>query len=113
MIRIEKYEAARESSLTYEQLGINRAMYWAYINARAKDSDILNFTDEIHKKDIETIVSDCRKYGIDKIAISRCNTRTADIIWEFTRFGCELAGMRIVTDAGNAEPKHAFVLIIT
>ena len=113
MIKIEKYEAARESSLTYEQLGINRAMYWAYINARAEDSDLLNFSEKIHIKDIETIVSDCRRYGIEKIAISRCNTRTADIIWEFTRFGCEIAGMRIVTGAGNTEPKHAFVLKIT
>ena len=54
MKTIESLDAAWK--VTFEELGVHRAIYWAYRNSREADTETLDFEDVIWEQDIPGIV---------------------------------------------------------
>ncbi len=79
--------------------GINATMFWAYRNSLKAGADELNFDEVIWDYDIDYIVNTCRAEGIERITISSTFSSLAVVVWELTKRGCAVEGMKLVPTA--------------
>ncbi len=79
--------------------GINATMFWAYRNSLRAGADELNFDEVIWDYDIDYIVNTCRAEGIKRITISSTFSSLAVVVWELTKRGCAVEGMKLVPTA--------------
>ena len=93
MKTIESIEAARGKEITFEELGVHRTFYWAYINSCEAETEILDFNDVIWEQDIPEIVDNCHRFEINRFTISCGMSSMAETIWAFEKNGCCLIGM--------------------
>jgi len=93
MKTIEALEAARGKEITFEELGVHRTFYWAYINSCEAETEILDFNDVIWEQDIPEIVDNCHRFEINRFTISCGMSSMAETIWGFEKNGCCLIGM--------------------
>lgn len=93
MKTIESLEAARGKEITFEELGVHRTFYWAYINSCEAETEILDFNDVIWEQDIPEIVDNCHRFEINRFTISCGMSSMAETIWAFEKNGCCLIGM--------------------
>ena len=116
MKTIDTLDTAREKEMTFEELGVNRTFYWAYMYSKEAEAETLDFADVIWDYDIEPIIEACRRFGLETITISNTFSGLPETIWGFEERGCKLTGMTKVrsrfTDwkTGEHEMKPAFLI---
>ena len=93
MKHIEKLDAAREKETSFEELGVHRTFFWAYVHSHEAEAETLDFEDVIWERDIPEIVESCRRFEINRFTISCGMSSMAETIWAFEKNGCCLIGM--------------------
>ena len=93
MKHIEKLDAAREKETSFEELGVHRTFFWAYVHSHEAEAETLDFEDVIWERDIPEIVESCRRFEINRFTISCGMSSMAETIWAFEQHSCCLIGM--------------------
>lgn len=65
----------------------------AYLYGKEAGNELPNFADVIWDYDVESIVLDCRKFGVKEFTISSTFSSIIEIIAKFEEFGCTLDGV--------------------
>ena len=117
MKQLKTLDAARGTKATFEELGVERTFYWAYMNSREAETELLDFNDVIWEQDIPGIVESCRRFEINRFTISCGMSSMAETIWRFEKNGCCLIGMtqvntRFTNWEGKSGIKPAFEIRI-
>ena len=114
MKHIDTLDAARGTKVSFEELGVHRTFFWAYIHSHEADTETLDFEDVIWEQDIPGIIESCRRFEISRFTISCPMSSMAETIWELEKHGCKLVGMTRVNGrfddfrTGERETKPAF-----
>ena len=93
MKRIAALDAARGTKVSFEELGVHRTFFWAYIHSHEANTETLDFEDVIWEQDIPGIIESCRRFEINRFTISCPMSSMAETIWAFEKNGCCLIGM--------------------
>ena len=118
MQAIEMLDTAKDKKMTFDEFGVNRTFYWAYVYSKEAEAETLDFGDVIWDYDIEPIIEACRRFGIETITISNTFSGLPETIWGFEERGCKLIGMTMVSSrftdwkTGEHEMKPAFLIEI-
>lgn len=97
MKKIEAFETAIANQVKdIRSIGINSTMFWAYRDSQEAEADLLNFSEVIWNEDIAPIVEACREYGIHEFTISSTFSSLIEVMAEFEKLGCKLAGLTTV-----------------
>ena len=118
MKTIESLEVARKKETSFDELGVNRTFFWAYVYSREAETETVDFSEVIWERDIPMIIQACHRFEIKAITISCGMSSMAQTIWEFEKHGCKLAGMTEVNGrfedwkTGARERKPAFLIEI-
>ena len=114
MKHIESLDAAQEKETSFEELGVHRTFFWAYVHSHEAEAETLDFEDVIWERDIPEIVESCRRFEINRFTISCGMSSMAETIWALEQHGCCLIGMTQVNTrfndwkTGARERKPAF-----
>ena len=92
MKRIEKLEKIDES-VNIKQQGVNYTFYWAYRHTIETDKKLLNFDSVIWNSDVPEIIKECKKFNIKEFTISRTDAHFFNILADFEKYNCTIAGM--------------------
>lgn len=93
MKKIELFETAKDSGKSFEELGINRTLYWAYRNSQEAGNELIDFNECIWEYDIEPIVAALREFKIKEFTISSTFSSLIETLAAFEKFGCRMAGL--------------------
>ena len=93
---IEKAIAGEIKS--FEELGINRTLFWAYKKSKHAGNDIINFYDVIWNDDIEEIAKNLNENDINEFSISSNFSGLITTLAEFDKLGFTMAGIIDVTE---------------
>jgi len=69
---------------------LNRTLISAYKKAKETGNRYLDFYDVVWDCDIEAIVDECRKAGVDFITISSSQSGMMETLVKFQQLGCKL-----------------------
>lgn len=97
MKRIEKLEMIDES-VNIKQQGVNYTFYWAYRHTIETDKKLLNFDSVIWNSDVPEIIKECKKFNIKEFTISRTDAHFFNILADFEKYNCTIAGMAKIND---------------
>ncbi len=93
MKTITLFEEAKDSGKNFEELGINRTLYWAYKNSKEAGNQLIDFNECIWEYDIEPIVTALKKFKITEFTISSTFSSLIETLAAFEKFGCHMAGL--------------------
>lgn len=93
MKHIELLDNAAANGTRYDEIGINRTFGEAYFTAFESGNELLDFAEVIWDEDIEAILENCRRFGIEKFTISSNFSSLTKTIARFLELGCNLEGM--------------------
>lgn len=93
MRNIERFETANESGKNFKELGINRTLYWAYINSKEAGNESIDFADVIWDYEIEEIVEGLKEVGEKEFTISSTFSSLVETLEKFTELGCKMEGL--------------------
>lgn len=104
-------------NVTWDDLGFNRRFGDAYAESIEAENDIPDFAYVIWDEDIDGIIEDCKKTGIDEFTISSTFSGLLTIIAKFQERGCVLQGLveinsRYDRDYRTGERKRIPALLI-
>lgn len=109
MKEIKLFETAKDSGKNFDELGINRTLYWAYRNSQEAGNELIDFNECIWDYDIEPIVTALKEFGITEFTISSAFSSLIETLAEFEKAGCHMAGLTEVkaryTDFMTGEAK--------
>lgn len=91
--KIEILDKARENGTRYSEIGINSTFGAAYFYSLEAGNDLINFDEVIWDRDIDEILENCRRFGIEEFAISSTLSSLITTIAEFQKRGCKLEGL--------------------
>lgn len=92
MITIEKFERIDENK-TLKAQHINATMFWAYMDSKEAENELLNFEDVIWNEDATESLTACREYGIEQFSISSSYSSLMELLAEFEKAGCKMDGL--------------------
>lgn len=109
MLHIAELENILMDDKSLKERNINYTVFHAYCTTKQTESDILNFHDIVWDEEIEEIVSDLRRYGLQHFTISSGQSGIIETLWKFEQHGCKVDGMTQVktkyTDFMTGEQK--------
>ena len=91
--KIEILDKARENRTRYSEIGINSTFGAAYFYSLEAGNDLINFDEVIWDRDIDEILGNCRRFGIEGFTISSTFSSLITTIAEFQKRGCKLEGL--------------------
>lgn len=94
-----KHIEAFEKVTTFEQAkskGINGTLLCAYAKSHRAENELLDFSEVIWDYDVEEIVRNCKKYGIDTFTVSSNFSGLLKTLYEFEKLGCKIGGLTVV-----------------
>lgn len=77
----------------YSDIGVTPAFGEAYYYSREAGNELINFGEVIWERDIETIIEDCKRFGLNEFTISSTFSSLLITVQRFLDLGCELCGM--------------------
>lgn len=77
---------------------INPNLLYSYKSSKKANLEYIDFQDVIWDAEIEPIVSECKKQGIEYITISSCFSHLLSTVNLFISAGCTLVGLINITD---------------
>ena len=91
--KIEILDKARENGTRYSEIGINSTFGAAYFYSLEAGNDLINFDEVIWDRDIDEILENCRRFGIEGFTISSTFSSLITTIAELQKRGCKLEGL--------------------
>ncbi|MDY4578723.1 MAG: hypothetical protein SO471_12395 [Anaerobutyricum hallii] len=91
--RIEILDKERENGTRYSEIGINSTFGAAYFYSLEAGNDLINFDEVIWDRDIDEILENCRRFGIERFTISSTFSSLITTIAELQKRGCKLEGL--------------------
>ena len=88
--KIEILDKARENGTRYSEIGINSTFGAAYFYSLEAGNDLINFDEVIWDRDIDEILENCRRFGIEGFTISSTFSSLITTIAELQKRGCKL-----------------------
>ena len=93
MKHIDFLDQAAERGASYDELGVNQNFGLAYFAAIRNGNDRIDFSGALHESDTETILADCRRFGVTEITVSSTWSGVVDRVAAFVDGGWRLDGM--------------------
>jgi hypothetical protein len=93
MKKIEILEKAAENRTGYADNNINPTFGAAYFCSREAGNDLINFDEVIWDYDIDAIIENCRRFGIEEFTISSNFSGLITTIAELEKRGLHLDGL--------------------
>ncbi len=93
MKKIEVLEKAVENKMNYKDVDVNQTFGEAYFYSIEAGNDLINFGEVIWDDDIDAILENCRRFGIESFTISSTFSSLIKTIAEFQKKGCKLDGL--------------------
>ena len=93
MKRIEILEEAATKGTKYSEIDVNPTFGAAYFYSQDAGNDLINFSEVIWDYDIDEILENCRRFGIESFTISSTFSSLIITIAEFEKRGCKLEGL--------------------
>ena len=93
MKRIEVLDKAAEVGTKYCDINVNPTFGAAYFYSQEAGNDLINFGEVIWDYDIDEILENCRRFGIESFTISSTFSSLIITIAEFEKRGCKLEGL--------------------
>lgn len=91
--KIEILDKARENGTRYSEIGINSTFGAAYFYSLEAGNYLINFDEVIWDRDIDEILENCRRFGIEGFTISSTFSSLITTIAELQKRGCKLEGL--------------------
>lgn len=91
--KIEILDKMRENGTRYSEIGINSTFGAAYFYSLEAGNDLINFDEVIWDRDIDEILENCRRFGIEGFTISSTFSSLITTIAELQKRGCKLEGL--------------------
>lgn len=91
--RIEILDKAAEVGTKWRDIPCNMRFGDAYFYSLEAGNDLINFGDVIWDYDIDEILENCRRFGIERFTISSTFSSLIITIAEFQKRGCKLEGL--------------------
>ena len=93
MTRIELLDKAAENGTRFKDSDINPTFGAAYFYSIDAGNDLINFDEVIWDYDIDPILENCRRFGIEAFTISSTFSSLILTIAELQKRGCKLDGL--------------------
>lgn len=93
MKRIELLDKAAETGMKYKDIDVNPTFSQAYFYSLEAGNDLINFGEVIWDYDIDPILENCRRFGIEAFTISSTFSSLILTIAELQKRGCKLDGL--------------------
>lgn len=93
MKRIELLDKAAETGMKYKDIDVNPTFSQAYFYSLEAGNDLINFGEVIWDHDIDLILENCRRFGIEAFTISSTFSSLILTIAELQKRGCKLDGL--------------------
>ena len=93
MKRIEILDKAAETGMKYNDIDVNPTFCQAYFYSLEAGNDLINFGEVIWDYDIDPILENCRRFGIEAFTISSTFSSLILTIAELQKRGCKLDGL--------------------
>lgn len=119
MTRIELLDKAAENGTRFKDIDINPTFGAAYFYSIDADNDLINFAEVIWDYDIDPIIENCKRLGINEFTISSTFSSLITTIAELQKRGCTLDGLTEINSryddwkTGKKERIPAFKMSIT
>ena len=81
---------------SYQELGINQTLFWAYRVAKESGNELIDFNEVIWDYDIEEIAQTLRANGITEFTISSTFSSLIETLAAFEKQGISMAGLTTV-----------------
>lgn len=91
--RIEILDKAAEVGNKWKNISCNMRFGDAYFYSLEAGNDLINFGEVIWDYDIDEILENCRRFGIESFTISSTFSNLINTIAEFQKRGCKLEGL--------------------
>ena len=86
-------EAIEQNARSLKELGINGTLFWAYRTSKETGNELIDFNEVIWDYDIDPILENCRRFGIEAFTISSTFSSLILTIAELQKRGCKLDGL--------------------
>ena len=93
MKRIEILDKAAEIGMKHKDINVNPTFSQAYFYSLEAGNDLINFGEVIWDYDIDPILENCRRFGIEAFTISSTFSSLILTIAELQKRGCKLDGL--------------------
>ena len=93
MKRIELLDKAAENGMKHKDINVNPTFSQAYFYSLEAGNDLINFGEVIWDYDIDPILENCRRFGIEAFTISSTFSSLILTIAELQKRGCKLDGL--------------------
>ena len=93
MKRIEILDKAAEIGMKHKDINVNPNFSQAYFYSLEAGNDLINFGEVIWDYDIDPILENCRRFGIEAFTISSTFSSLILTIAELQKRGCKLDGL--------------------
>ena len=93
MKRIEILDKAAEIGMKHKDIDVNPTFCQAYFYSIDAGNDLINFGEVIWDYDIDPILENCRRFGIEAFTISSTFSSLILTIAELQKRGCKLDGL--------------------
>ena len=93
MKRIEILDKAAEIGMKHKDINVNPTFSQAYFYSLEAGNDLINFGEVIWDYDIDPILENCRRFGIEAFTISSTFSSLILTIAELQKKGCKLEGL--------------------
>ena len=93
MKRIEILDKAAEPGMKHKDINVNPTFSQAYFYSLEAGNDLINFGEVIWDYDIDPILENCRRFGIEAFTISSTFSSLILTIAELQKRGCKLDGL--------------------
>ena len=101
---IERFEEARNSDKSLDELGINPTLYRAYMGSNESGNVLIDFSDMVWDSEVKEIVSQLREARVVVFTVSSGFPGLIEVLAEFVNNGCQLIGITKV----NSRHKDIF-----
>lgn len=119
MKRIELFDKVINGEIKADKpsdVGICGTMFWAYRKSEEVGNEVIDFNDVIWENEVEQIVKTCKENNIKEFTISSTFSGLTEVLWELSKRGCKIAGLREVnapyTDIWTKEYKKIPAVVI-
>ena len=93
MKRIEILDKAAETGMKHKDINVKPTFSQAYFYSLEAGNDLINFGEVIWDYDIDPILENCRRFGIEAFTISSTFSSLILTIAELQKRGCKLDGL--------------------
>lgn len=93
MKKIEILEQLKEEGKRYNEIGVNPTFGEAYFYSMEAGNDLINFAEVIWNTDIDEIVRDCKRFGIEEFTISSTFSSLIETLAELQKRGMKVGAV--------------------